>query len=108
MENIVAVELLRRSKEIYYYKDKNGAEVDFVIKKGLKIDEMIQVCYNLSDIRIKNKEIKSLIKAGKELKCQRFFIITWDYEDEEKYKDSRILFVPLWNWLLYHHPQPND
>ncbi len=102
MENIVAVELLRRGKEIYYYRDKNGAEVDFVIKKGLKIDEMIQVCYNIADSKTMNKEIKSLVKSGKEVKCKKFLIITWDYEEEDKYKDGKIQFIPLWKWLLYH------
>ncbi len=100
VENVVAVELLRHGKEIYYLRDKNGAEVDFVIKKGLKIDEMIQVCYDPSDSKTRNKEIKSLVKSAKKLKCEKFFIITWDYEGEEKYKDAKIIFVPLWKWLL--------
>ena len=42
-ENLVFLELKRRNKEIYYWKSKKGKEVDFLIKKGLNIEEAIQV-----------------------------------------------------------------
>jgi len=33
---MVAIELLRRGKEFYYYKTRDGKEVDFTVKEGLK------------------------------------------------------------------------
>jgi len=34
--------LFRNSdKEIYYWRDKAGKEVDFVVKAGLKVNELI-------------------------------------------------------------------
>jgi hypothetical protein len=100
MENIVAVELLRRNKDIYYYKDKAGAEVDFVVKEGLQISELIQVCHDVSDSKVKKREIQALLKATKDLSCSDLRIITWDYENEEFYDNTRIIYVPLWKWLL--------
>jgi len=100
MENVVAVELLRRAREIYYYKDKNGAEVDFVVKQGLKVTELIQVCYDATDNKIKKKEIKPLLKAKKDLSCENLVVITWDYENEESYNNTKIVYLPLWKWLL--------
>jgi len=100
MENIVFLELLRQEKEIYFYSDPKQREVDFIIKQGLKITQLIQVCYNLDDEQTKTREIRSLLKASQELKCNNLLIITNDYEAEEKIKNKTIKFIPLWKWLL--------
>ena len=44
VENIVFLELFRREKEVYYWRDRTGREVDFVIKERLKVSELVQVC----------------------------------------------------------------
>jgi len=103
-ENLVCVELLRRSrderKEIYYWKDYQQKEVDFVVKEGLKVKQLIQVCYDISDLETKEREIKGLLKASKELRCKSLLVITDDYEAEEKIENKTIKFIPLWKWLL--------
>jgi len=100
MENLVAIELKRRNKEVYYWKDYQGREVDFVVKEGLKVKELIQVCYDL-DFNSKEREVKALVKASKELGCNSLLVITWDHEGEEEFKGKRIEFRPLWKWLLF-------
>ena len=101
MENLVFIELKRRflKEEIYYYL-KDNFEVDFVIKQGLKIKQLIQVCYSLEDEKTKKREIISLIKAGKELKCRDLLVLTWDYKGIETSEGCRIKYMPLWQWLL--------
>ncbi|PKP54476.1 MAG: ATPase [Candidatus Altiarchaeales archaeon HGW-Altiarchaeales-3] len=99
-ENTVAVELKKRKKEIYYWKDKNQWEVDFVIKEGPEINELIQVSYDIGNIETKNREIKSLIKASGELKCTNLLVITRDYEGREEINGVTIKFKLLWKWLL--------
>ncbi len=104
-ENIVCVELLRKkSKEpeigIYYWKDHQQNEVDFVVKKGSKVEQLIQVCHNPADESAKEREIKPLIKAAAELKCKNLLIITSDYGAMEKKEKYKIHYTPLWKWLL--------
>ena len=103
-ENLVAIDLLRRySKkniELYYWRDHQGREVDFVVKEGLDIKELIQVSYNIEDYDTRRREIKSLIKASDELKCKNLKIITWDYEDELVVEGRTIKCIPLWKWLI--------
>jgi len=107
-ENTVAVELLRRlnrpSIKSFYWKNPQQEEVDFVIKEGIKIKQLIQVCHNIEDEKTKKREIRALIKASKELKCKNLLVITEDYETEEKVKwfgsRASIKFIPLWKWLL--------
>jgi len=101
MENVVAIELLRRNAlsanfMLCYWKDNQGREVDFVVKEGLRVKQLIQVTYASSKDEIEKRELKALIKAGNELKCRDLLIITWDYKDEE----NGIKFLPLWKWLL--------
>lgn len=105
IENEVLLELQRRKSidkalEVYYWKDYQQNEVDFVLKRDKKIEQLIQVSYVNSKEEIKEREINALLKASKELRCKNLLIITWDYETEEKFERNNIKFVPLWKWLL--------
>ncbi|MEM3061261.1 MAG: ATP-binding protein, partial [Candidatus Bathyarchaeia archaeon] len=104
MENLVAIELARRKSfipilETYYWKSRQE-EVDFVIKEGLDIKQLIQVTYASGRDDVERREIKALIKASQELKCKDLLVITWDYEDEQKFENRKVVFKPLWRWLL--------
>ncbi len=110
MENLVAVELLRRRSyfkpemEVFYFKNAQGREVDFVVKEGLNVKELIQVTYANDFDEVEHREIRALLKAQELLKCKELKVITWDYEDERVIRwfgrQGRIKFVPLWKWLL--------
>jgi len=101
MENLVFVELKRRGKEIYYWKSRQQEEVDFVVKDGLKVKELIQVCYDIEDKNTKKREVKALLKAMKEFNLKEGLIITWDLEDEEEVNGRKIIrYTPLWKWLI--------
>ncbi|HHF51081.1 MAG TPA: ATP-binding protein [Candidatus Aminicenantes bacterium] len=103
-ENIVFLELLRRNKELFYWKSKKGREVDFIIKEGLHITEAIQVCYSLEDERTRQREIEALIEVKDELKAERLTVITDDEEStvpvELQHVHGQINIIPLWKWLL--------
>lgn len=98
-ETVVAIELKRKNKEIYYWKNPQHEEVDFVIKED-KVRQLIQVCYNINDFDVRKRELRGLIKASKELKCKNLLVITEDFEEEEKLNSRKIKFIPLWKWLL--------
>jgi len=105
MENCVFLELLRLTNkkpmlEIYYWKNHEGAEVDFLLKEGVEIKELIQVTYASGRDEIEEREVKSLLKASKETECKNLRIITWNYEGVDKIDERTIKFTPLWEWLL--------
>jgi predicted AAA+ superfamily ATPase len=111
MENAVFLELLRKTNEnplteIYYFRDSQGYEVDFLIKEGLRVKQLIQVTYANNFDEIDKREWRSLIRAYELFKRYKpeLLIITWDYEDEREIswfnKRAKIKFVPLWRWLL--------
>ncbi|HIE36059.1 MAG TPA: ATP-binding protein [Candidatus Omnitrophica bacterium] len=105
MENAVFLELKRMQNEnplleIYYYKDYQQREVDFVLKEGLEVKQLIQVTYASGRAEIGKREADTLLKVSSELKCNNLIIITWDYEDDLVVKNKPIKCIPLWKWLI--------
>jgi len=105
MENLVFLELLRKTNEnpmleIYYFKSAQQREVDFALKEGVEVKQLIQVTYASSRDEVEGREIKALLKASELLKCRNLLVITWNYEDELEINGRKIRFSPLWRWLL--------
>lgn len=107
MENIVFLELQRRkipAVELFYWKNVQQEEVDFVIKEKLQIKELIQVCKDIDNPETKQRETRALLKAGKELKCKNLLIITENYDSIEEAEwfnqKAKIKFMPIWKWLI--------
>ena len=70
IENIVFLELVKGDKdeqELFYWKNQQQEEVDFVVKENNAVKELIQVCYDIKDNETKKRETRALLKAGKEL-----------------------------------------
>ena len=102
MENVVAVNILRREprENVFFYLTPRHEEVDFVIREGMKIKQLIQVTHASGRDEIERREIKSLVKASNEFGCKDLVIITWDYEDEMNIDGKTIKCIPRWKWLL--------
>ena len=75
--------------------------MDFVIKQGDRIRELIQVT---AGTEIKEREIRALLVASKELRCKNLVVITSEKEAKEyaewKGVREKIKFIPLWKWLI--------
>lgn len=97
LENLAAIELKRKDKEIFYYSEKN--ECDFIIRKGNKITEAIQVCYDLNENN-KEREIKGLKEAMNKFNLKEGLILTYGQEEEIIEKEKKITIKPVWKWLL--------
>ncbi len=102
MENVTFQHLFGLVHEegiiVNYWKEygkAEGLEVDFVISDTNGVRELINVTYASSLEEINAREIKSLKKASRELKCNNLTILTWDY-----FETGEIKYIPLWYWLL--------
>lgn len=106
MENAVFIELLRRKlysnrdSELYYWKDHQGREVDFVVKTATSVKQLIQVTYTSGEEELEEREVASLITGSRALKCNNLLVITWDYEGNKIVEGKNVVFIPLWKWLL--------
>ena len=97
LENMVFIELLRRGynlkKSLFYYRTSNDKEVDFVTRDGRKVTSLIQVSYDISKAKTRERELDALVKASEELKCDNLLIITWAVNDRIEYREKSIRIV---------------
>lgn len=100
LENAVFLELLRREKEVYYWRAKNGYEVNFVVMENLKVKELVQVVGDVSDKKSLKREERNLLKAMEEFKLRKGLILTKDYSTRKEVKGNEILYKPAWLWML--------
>lgn len=71
MENLVAVELYKEFlageiNHIFYWRDRQGKGVDFVVSSDSRIRELIQVTCASDADEIEKREISALLKATKD------------------------------------------
>jgi len=106
LENIVFIELLRRDYkpelDLFYYRTRNDREIDFLVRKGHRIEQLIQVCYDMEQPKVRKHEIDALLEAAKELNCTDLLLITWDKEDLIEIDQLKIKQLPAYKWLLNH------
>ena len=99
LENQVFVELLRRcyipGKTLFYYRTRNDKEIDFVTRKGTKVEQLIQVCYDMTSEKTRKRELDALVEAAEELHCDNLLVITNDQQEKIEWKDKRIVVKPV-------------
>ncbi|MDI6789988.1 MAG: ATP-binding protein [Thermodesulfobacteriota bacterium] len=98
-ENIVAVELMRQERDIYYYKNKG--EVDFLVRKGIGIEALLQVCMTGGENeKTLQRELDALKEGMENLEAETGILITEDLEKEFLWRKKRVTAIPLWKWLI--------
>ena len=104
LENQVFVELLRQGydtdKTMFYYRSRNDKEVDFVLRKGTHIEQLVQVCYDMSNAKTEKREVDSLIECAEELNCSNLVIVTNNEERCIEKDGYRIVVVPVSKWSV--------
>ena len=99
LENQVFVELLRRGyipgQTLFYYRTRNDKEIDFVTRKGTKVEQLIQVCYDMTSEKTRKRELDALVEAAEELHCDNLFVITNSQEGKIEWKKYRIKTVQI-------------
>jgi predicted AAA+ superfamily ATPase len=107
-ENLVAIQLfgqqLRGESRFFFWKDPHGIEADFVVQEGHSIRQIIQVSMDASDPKTRQREIRGLCKAARELGCRDLCLLT--EKDEGKTGETwegavyPVRSMPVWKWLM--------
>ena len=104
IENLVFLELLREKSyrnpliELSYYSD-GDSEVDFVIRVGGEVRELVQVTYEITPSNYE-REVLGLLKAGKRLGVDKLTLVTMDEEKKLREGGKTVEVIPLWKFLL--------
>jgi predicted AAA+ superfamily ATPase len=102
-ETVVFHELKRRNLEVYYWKSQEGYEVDFVVKDGQRVTELIQVAWDVKGDVTRSREERALESAMEELDVDSGMILTEDEEKSHEKNGKIIRYTPLWKWLTQVH-----
>lgn len=75
LETVVYWNLRRLGKDVYYYQTKTGKEVDFYIPADR---QLIQVCWDMADKLVEQREAAAINEAVKELGAVKAKIVTME------------------------------
>jgi uncharacterized protein len=100
LETVVFLEIKKRQSEIFYFKNEDGSEVDFLIREKNTNKELIQVSWDLENAETKKREVDSLLKAMKELKLKKATILTNNENEELIFDEGTITVKPAVRWIL--------
>lgn len=98
LENLVAIELIRRygAENVYYFE--SNVEIDFYVpSQQLAIQVSLQV---LDDMDTRDRETRAFAKLKNFIPDAKCMIITNSEETALEYDGISILVVPAWKWLL--------
>lgn len=98
LENLVAVELIRRYgfENVYFFE--NNIEVDFYVpSENLAIQVSMQV---LEDVDTLERETRAFVKLNQFIPDIKCLLITNSEETTLKCDDIEIDMIPAWKWLL--------
>lgn len=98
LENLVAIELIRRYgvENVFFFE--NNVEIDFYIpSERLAIQVSLQV---LDDIDTKERETRAFAKLNNFIPDSKCILITNSEETNLEYDGIDIEAIPIWKWLL--------
>jgi len=98
LENIVFLHLKMQGREIYFHKDRK--ECDFIVRGNNQITQAIQVTTNLSDVKVRKREIEGLIEAMNACDLEEGLILTENDQGTIELEKHKVRMVPMWKWLL--------
>lgn len=99
LENLIAIHLYRKyHSKIFYFQEKK--ECDFVVMELDKVVGAYQVCWDLTDLKTREREIAGLFEAMEKFDLQEGFIITNDEQRELDYKGRKINIQPAYKFIF--------
>lgn len=99
LENLVFVHLRRQSHEIYYYKTRQGNEVDFYWLDVKQSPHLVQISWDLNNENTRKREIRSLQQAMEETGITKSTLVSNHHSDTIEKDGKTINVVPAWQYL---------
>ncbi len=96
LENLIFLHLRRKYTELYYFDEKG--ECDFVAMKNGKVQELVQVCYELTPDNLK-RELNGLYQAMRFFKQHKATIVCFANADFIKENGFEIEVIPAYKYL---------
>lgn len=103
LETTVLIHLLRQCRmkgmDVYYLNERYG-ECDFVVCKGNRVVQAIQVSYDISAEKTRKREIKGLLLAAEQTKCDNLLLLTDHERGTTEESGHQIRIQPVYEWSI--------
>ncbi|MBL8160086.1 ATP-binding protein [Candidatus Saccharibacteria bacterium] len=99
LETVVALELIKQGKQIYYFQDTNN-ECDFVVVCRAGVEKVIQVSFDISDPATLRREVRGLVACCRRLGVTEGYILTHDTESVSEVDGIAVKILPVWKHCL--------
>ncbi|EFK08079.1 ATPase family protein [delta proteobacterium NaphS2] len=106
LENMVFLHLRRQGFAVWYYRTKNGKEVDFIWLDKDRKKHLAQVCWTLKNEKTKHREVTSLLTTLEEQQIESALIITHDENETLQTGNIPIEIIPAWKFLMENTTSP--
>lgn len=102
LENMVFCALRQETSDVYYYRTKEGYEVDFIaiFRNGDKV--LVQVCDDMSTPETRSREIRALTSAMTETKLTVGYIVTESLNETIETPGGSIRCIPAPEFFMQH------
>ena len=102
LENMVFCALRQKTSDVYYYRTKEGYEVDFIalLPDGEKV--LVQVCDDMSTPETRSREIRALTSAMTETKLTVGYIVTESLSETIETPGGSIRCIPAPEFFMQH------
>jgi uncharacterized protein len=104
IENVVAVELARRCRDLGYVRTDSGREVDFLATGYAGERQLIQVAADLSAPSTFEREVSALLEAAAIHREAELLLLTETAPPHGISIPAPIQLIPVWEWLLGEGP----
>jgi uncharacterized protein len=99
IENIVACELKRDTRDLAYVKTTRGGEVDFLATFFDGGQTLLQVAADLTNRSTLNRELQSLVEAAEDFPDARRVLLYETAPPRDVSIPDGIEAIPVWRWL---------
>ncbi len=100
LENTVFLHLQRNlqpGEKITYFS--GDYECDFVVQHEERVEQLIQVCWDMHDEETRKRELRGLLEAAAATGCTNLLLVTHDEETLLTIDDKQVYVVPAWKWM---------
>ena len=100
LETAVLIELERRQLDVTYVRTPRGYEVDFLARGPDRRAELVQVCADLSDAAVVERELRALAAAGEQFPDAGKRLLTLDRDSLPRTLPDGVIAETAWEWML--------
>jgi predicted AAA+ superfamily ATPase len=85
--------------DLYYYEDRSS-EADFLVCKGRHVESIVQVAYDISSKKVRQRELRGAQNAATATRCDALTIVTYnDREDASTPNGLPVEIIPAHEWF---------